>query len=215
MYDRIDKKVQQKKALGNATGLIKSRLVAPCQFVDNRPVLRKVQFHQISNNHFLRQHTTQNKNLLYQPSTTLSIIQRLKAQLGNPAIFEVDKNDMSGGTPTSIETREYVNEPKTPKHGTINWSYSIPGTKIKDSGTASNPSSIKSNGRWDAGHLLGRQNGGKGDINSWVFPQNPQINRGNYDDADNPTYVDWRGVENTFHDNVNTYGKGIWQVSLT
>ncbi len=143
-----------------------------------------------------------------------AIIQKVKEKLGNPSEFEVDKSDLNKGTATSEGTRTYVNEGTTTKPSKINWEYKIPTAGLSDSGTADNPVSIKSGGRWDAGHLLGRQNGGKGDINAWVFPQNPQINRGNYDDADNPTYVAWRAVENTFHGLVDTHGKGTWKITL-
>ncbi len=143
-----------------------------------------------------------------------AIIQKVKEKLGNPSEFEVDKSDLNKGTATSEGTRTYVNEGTTTKPSKINWEYKIPTAGLSDSGTADNPVSIKSGGKWDAGHLLGRQNGGKGDINAWVFPQNPQINRGNYDDADNPTYVAWRAVENTFHGLVDTHGKGTWKITL-
>lgn len=46
----------------------------------------------------------------------------------------------------------------------------------------------------DAGHIRSNQNGGYGDSILTVFPQNCQINRGNYLDG-HPTFNLWRGIE--------------------
>jgi hypothetical protein len=131
----------------------------------------------------------------------------------NNASFSVKKGDLGSGSNTNEGTRNFVNDVKTPVPSTVSWSYSS-GTD-SDSGTVDNDSSNKSSGRWDAGHLLGRQNGGRGDLDDWVFPQNPQVNRGNSDDYGNPTYEEWRKPENNFKEAVNKNGSGTWNVSLS
>lgn len=133
--------------------------------------------------------------------------------------FTIDKADMKNGSGTSQGTRDYVNSwANVP--GTVNYSYEIYDTKNSDTlvdadtGSAPNPAPMKVGQRWDAGHSLGNQNGGKGDIDGWVFPQNPQFNRGNSYNGQK-TYKDWRYCENVFHNSVDEYGKGRWTVWLT
>lgn len=133
--------------------------------------------------------------------------------------FTVLKSDLNKGTNTTKETREYVNS-WTTIPGTVNYSYEIydvgQGDKKvdQDSGSTANPNPMKVGQNWDAGHSLGRQNGGLGDDKGWVFPQNPQFNRGN-SYLGQKTYQDWRYCENVFHDSVYQYGKGRWKVWLT
>lgn len=57
----------------------------------------------------------------------------------------------------------------------------------------------------DAGHIRSNQNGGYGDEINTVFPQNPQINRGNYLHGE-PTYDLWKGFEKLEHD-LNASGQ--------
>lgn len=132
--------------------------------------------------------------------------------------FTIVKADLGKGTATSQGTRDFVNGwSAVPKN--VNYSYDIMDVSngdtvvVSDAGTSPNPPDHV--GRpWDAGHSLGRQNGGLGDDDGWVFPQNPSFNRGNnYFGA--KTYKDWRYCENVFHDHVSDYGKGRWKVWLT
>ncbi|MBX3616321.1 hypothetical protein [Nitrosomonas sp.] len=79
--------------------------------------------------------------------------------------FTVLKSDLNKGTNTTKETREYVNS-WAAIPGTVNYSYEIydvgQGDKQvdQDSGSAANPNPMKIGQNWDAGHSLGRQNGG-------------------------------------------------------
>lgn len=57
----------------------------------------------------------------------------------------------------------------------------------------------------DAGHIRSNQNGGFGDEIITVFPQNPQINRGNYLQGE-PTYDLWRYFED-FEFSLNSNGQ--------
>lgn len=155
----------------------------------------------------------------YSPVAQLLSIHSLGDEKNPVYDFTVDKADMKNGSGTSTGTRDYVNSWKVVP-GTVNYSYKIydvsNGDNLvdQDAGTTDNPDPMKANQRWDAGHSLGRQNGGLGDVDGWVFPQNPQFNRGNSYNGQK-TYQDWRYCENVFHDSVNQYGKGRWTVWLT
>jgi hypothetical protein len=148
-------------------------------------------------------------------------LQRVKAlALGNPFEFEVEESDLGTGTKTSTETRDYVNDPtKWPDvPGKVNFKYEVSDKETsdkvgEDQGTASNPPPGKEGQRWDAGHSLGKQNGGLGDDTAWVFPQNPQVNRANFFQG-TKTYKQWREPENVFHNMVKDYGEGKWKVWL-
>ena len=65
-----------------------------------------------------------------------------------------------------------------------------------------NPSSSKD----DAGHILGKQNGGRGDRPSQVMPQNRDVNRGHKGQRN------WRNTENDFNKAIKKYGNGKWTV---
>lgn len=157
------------------------------------------------------------KNYKNQP-TQLKVIQLVSAvKLGNPYEFDVEKSDLGTGTATSQATRDSVNSwVNVPTK--IDWEYEIyniaNGNKLvlDDKGTTDNPAPQKTGQRYDAGHSLGRQNGGLGDDEKWVFPQNPQINRGNMFNG-TKTYKDWREPENIFHKAVEDYGKGKWKIT--
>lgn len=133
--------------------------------------------------------------------------------------FTVDKSDLNKGTVTTKETREYVNSWQSVP-GTVNYAYEIydvsqSDQKVdQDTGTTPNPDPMKNGQNWDAGHSLGAQNGGWGHDTGWVFPQNPQFNRGNRYFGQK-TYRDWRYCENVFHNSVYQYGKGRWKVWLS
>uniref|UniRef100_UPI003FEDB556 hypothetical protein n=1 Tax=Bacteroides uniformis TaxID=820 RepID=UPI003FEDB556 len=146
-------------------------------------------------------------------------------------LFTIEKSDLNTGTGTTEKTRSYVNN---------NWHY-VP-TKVKFDYAISTSSkedainAVKRNpncficdnakadysygtGRyWDAGHKLARQNGGKGDVESWVFPQNPSMNQGNSRLMYNQQYTFpfWRAHENDFHDKMNNLhpSYGCWWVKL-
>lgn len=158
------------------------------------------------------------------PTTAMAVAQLMTIHAtgneANPSYdFTVLKNDLNKGTNTTKETREYVNS-WAAIPGTVNYSYEIydvnQGDKKvdQDSGSTANPNPMKIGQNWDAGHSLGRQNGGLGDDKDWVFPQNPQFNRGN-SYFGQKTYQDWRYCENVFHNSVYQYGKGRWKVWLT
>ncbi|WP_235840013.1 eCIS core domain-containing protein [Derxia lacustris] len=144
-------------------------------------------------------------------------------------MFLVDKSDLGTGTVTSEGTRSYVNDPGTYKPKEILFDYAT----ASDVGTAKgkvtgskyayateNPKAdrpYKSGRYWDAGHKLGRQNGGVGNEDSGVFPQNPAFNQGNsrnMDDVPEETHPAWRAHEDEFHEAVKRDGAGAWWVKL-
>jgi hypothetical protein len=134
--------------------------------------------------------------------------------------FVIDKNDFAGGTDTTKSTQNYVNNnsewPSVP--GNIEYGYQVYNKKGEevdtDSGDVKNPAPATKGQRWDAGHSLGRQNGGKGNVKKNVFPQNPQINRGNYFQG-KKTFKMWRSIEDQFHDSVENNHHGVWTMKLT
>lgn len=96
--------------------------------------------------------------------------------------FKVMKSDLGKGTGTSTTTRAYVNSSSTPKPSKISFAYHEVGKPIPSATQIDNPTPIltyKSGSYWDAGHKLGKQNGGLGNDNEWVFPQTPSVNQGN------------------------------------
>jgi hypothetical protein len=106
---------------------------------------------------------------------------------------DVTPGHIGTGTGTSTGTRAYVNSPSTTYPREVAITYSTP--------TVSGHSefinqSLAPGRRADAGHIFGRQYGGYGDDNAAVFPQNPQINRGNYLGGA-PTRSLWREHEDT------------------
>lgn len=143
-------------------------------------------------------------------------------------LFTVLDSDLGTGTGTSEGTRNYVNDPGTDKPDSILFDYATNKNTAKASQAVKgnkyayeteNPEadrSYKSGRHWDAGHKLGRQNGGLGDQDDWVFPQNPAFNQGNSRNMDDveETYPLWRGYENDFHDGVASDGGGVWWIKL-
>lgn len=146
-------------------------------------------------------------------------------------LFTVSKSDLGHGTLTNSTTQDYVNESSTPKPTSVYFDYATASGKTAASGLVKqsplaygidNPVSdfAYSTGRiWDAGHKLGRQNGGLGDNKDWVFPQTPAFNQGNSrlmngarKQSTGATYPLWREHENTFHDGVESDGAGCWWI---
>ncbi|MGV3609585.1 MAG: DUF4157 domain-containing protein, partial [Fluviicola sp.] len=159
------------------------------------------------------------------------VVQRVPTQesWGGGTLFTVLKKDLGKGTVTSKGTREYVNDPSTYKPKKIKFDYATSGsTKVAETAVITNPDawvaknpkaarSYKSGSYWDAGHKLGKQNGGLGDDNDWVFPQNPSLNQGNSrneDDVPEETHPIWRSHEDHFHDDVESKGGGVWWIQL-
>ncbi|WP_343606139.1 DUF4157 domain-containing protein [Fluviicola sp.] len=160
------------------------------------------------------------------------VVQRVPSveSWGGGELYTVLHTDLGKGTVTSDGTRTYVNEGSTPKPKTIKFDYA----SAKHTGTAKNvvvknplawaaknskaDRAYKSGRLWDAGHKLGRQNGGYGDRNDWVFPQNPALNQGNHrnmDDSPEETHPIWRAHEDSFHNGVEQDGGGVWWIQLT
>lgn len=147
------------------------------------------------------------------------VIQRVVAHnLGNPYTFQVVPADLGRGTATTPMTRAFVNGPAAPHAPTATFSYGyFPGGGGWMPGAAPGPLLIAPNpppvwGNYDAGHALGRQNGGLGHVNNWVFPQDRNVNRGWAG-----TFPLWRAHENAFNAGVAALppgGFGIWHVTL-
>ena len=153
-----------------------------------------------------------------------------KENWGGGELFTVLRSDLDSGTGTSKSTREYVNDPSTPKPNSVLFDYASSNKTskaktdvIKNSLAyeVDNPEadrSYSSGSYWDAGHKLGRQNGGLGHNTDWVFPQNPALNQGNHrnmDDDSEETHPEWRAHEDHFYAGVNTDGGGVWWVKFT
>ncbi len=144
-------------------------------------------------------------------------------------LFSITKSDLGTGTATTQGTRDYVNDAKTYKPDTVLFDYATGANKVAGKNTVTardeahkmgNPEadrSYKSGKIWDAGHKLGRQNGGKGDENDWVFPQNPALNQGNRRNMDGieETHTKWRAHEDEFRKGVDKDGAGAWWIKLT
>jgi hypothetical protein len=128
--------------------------------------------------------------------------------LGNPYTFTITKADLGTGTKTSAGTRNYVNNVGTAKPANVDWAAitwnAMFVQQTNNQGTVNNPVPA---GNYDAGHALARQNGGLGNNNAWVFPQNPDVNQGHAG-----RHADWRAHEQQFHNDVNTHGAGVWAV---
>ncbi|NBQ67875.1 MAG: DUF4157 domain-containing protein [Nitrosomonadaceae bacterium] len=159
-----------------------------------------------------------------------SLVQRLpkKESYSGGDLFTVLKSDLNTGTGTSEGTRNYVNDPKTYKPDSILFDYQSAKTPKaglqvvkgnKNAFEVENPEadySYKSGKLWDAGHKLGRQNGGLGNNNDWVFPQNPAFNQGNSKNMDDVEETNplWRAHEDTFYSGVKSDGAGAWWIKL-
>jgi hypothetical protein len=163
-------------------------------------------------------------------SSSSAVLQQVtKSTVGGWERFEVQKGDLGKGTGTTSSTRAYVNDPSTKKPASISFAYHkigvSPGTVTATQ--LDNPKSTlsyKSGSYWDAGHKLGRQNGGSGSDNDWVFPQTPSVNQGNTrnmtdkEKEEYEEYVDsqggdtmsakWRAHEDSFKELVNTSATG-------
>ncbi|WP_233079895.1 eCIS core domain-containing protein [Rheinheimera soli] len=167
-------------------------------------------------------HTAQKKKNPRTNPDTGEVVQRLvnaPISLNNPYTFMVVPADLGTGTVTTPGTRTYVNNPATPKFPTVSFSYAFypPGAAAPVAGAAPGPLANIPNpppgaGNYDAGHSLGRQNGGRGDLNNWVFPQDAIVNRGW-----GGTFGIWRAHENAFNAGVAALGPGgfgVWHVQL-
>lgn len=122
----------------------------------------------------------------------------------------VQQGDLNQGTGTNQNVRDHVNTGQgIPAEVSSSWAA---GPESGNS-TFQNTPSTTASGRWHAGHMLARQNGGLGDVTSEVFPQNAQINMGNSLNGQ-PTYDQWRGQEQNFHNAVGQHGQGDWTVTL-
>lgn len=156
-----------------------------------------------------------------QAPTQKMVAQRLinaPVSLNNPYTFQVEPGDIGTGTATTPATRAFVNGPGAPLAPTATFSYGFfPGGGAWIAGAAPGPLNIAPNppplgGNYDAGHALGRQNGGLGHVNAWVFPQDRNVNRGWAG-----TFPLWRAHENAFRAGVAALppgGFGIWHVTL-
>lgn len=142
--------------------------------------------------------------------------------------FAITKSDLNTGTGTSTGTRNYVNHPSTPKPSYVEFDYligsgsmSMPITNVFYADNPQATNSYSSGSYYDAGHKLASQNGGKGDVNDWVFPQNPAFNQGNSrlrtkaeKISNGKTYPVWRAHEQHFHNEVKKHGAGVWWVAF-
>jgi hypothetical protein len=120
--------------------------------------------------------------------------------------YGLKPGDAGTGTDTNKGTRQYVNDPNTPVPAEVGFAYAG-ANGVNGHGGFMN--TLGNNTTYDAGHILGRQNGGAGHVNEGVFPQNRQINQGHAG-----TFDTWRRHE----DNVNKTLKGghdaTWSVTL-
>jgi hypothetical protein len=109
--------------------------------------------------------------------------------------------ELGTGTETTKETRDYVNSATIAYPEQIAMEYSSRrGRKRAGRGVTEFINAPLARGqRADAGHIIGRQNGGLGDDPAAVFPQNPQQNRGNLLKGE-PTRGLWRAHEDAIHD---------------
>lgn len=123
--------------------------------------------------------------------------------------FQVQPQHLDTGTGTNQGVRNHVNGPaQVPGQVGFSWQVGDQGGSGEFQNAPSN------NGRWQAGHLLARQNGGLGNVNEMVFPQNGQINMGNSYQGQ-PTFDQWRGHEQQFHNQVDQQQtQGNWSVTL-
>ncbi|NEQ51678.1 MAG: hypothetical protein F6K11_16315 [Leptolyngbya sp. SIO3F4] len=163
------------------------------------------------------------------------VVQRTpkKSSYSGGDLFLVSSSDLNTGTDTSTGTRAYVNNSGTYKPSAVRFDYMTASTgSSAKSKVVSNPkafetdnpmsdSSYSSGSYWDAGHKLGKQNGGLGDVNSWVFPQTPAYNQGNSKNMSSTTMSsigktrpEWREHEDDFHSDVAKNGWGAWWVKL-
>ena len=124
--------------------------------------------------------------------------------------FDVEPQHLDHGTDTNQGTRDHVNG-VAPVPAEVSYGWSV--GRQHGGGEHANVAP-EDGGRWDAGHILARQNGGLGNVNAGVFPQNPQINRGNHLGGER-TRDQWRGPEQAFHNNVQDQDRsGTWSVTL-
>jgi len=130
------------------------------------------------------------------------------------------------GTATSEKTRKFANNPSTyiPKTVTLKIKYkSDNGTDKTRFIKVKNPK-VKGQ-KWDAGHIVGMQNGGSGTDIKNIFPQNITVNRWKkpgYVEAQTKNvknsknaYRSWRDFEDKINRKVKKYGPGaITQITF-
>ncbi len=128
--------------------------------------------------------------------------------------FGVEPRHLETGTGTNQGVRQFVNNEQAvpaPMHQQWDASWGV-GNQSGHGGFVNDPSA--NGGRWQAGHLLARQNGGFGHINEGVRPQNAQYNQGNSFNGVS-TQDAWRGQEQAFHDAVQQQRTGgTWTTTL-
>ena len=152
-----------------------------------------------------------------------------KSSYDGGEMFVVSDKDLDTGTNTNSATREYVNDSKTFKPTFVQFNYLTSSSKPSSISnnlvySVDNPQpsiSYSSGSFYDAGHKLASQNGGLGDDNDWVFPQNPAFNQGNSrllntkeKQATGKTFPKWRAHEQFFHDEVKKNGYGVWWIEF-
>jgi hypothetical protein len=110
---------------------------------------------------------------------------------GNVHYYDLGPGNAGMGSNTNESTRAFANNgTPAPQQVAMSWA----GGGASGATEFLNPPPAPGQS-WDAGHILGRQSGGSGVHNSNIFPQNPQINRGNSLNGQ-PTYDLWRRPEN-------------------
>ena len=128
----------------------------------------------------------------------------------------VDRSDIGRGSGTSKGTRKYVNSPGTPYPKQVSIEYSgvhKPGKGGRGGRSEFINQPLAKGQRADAGHIFGRQYGGKGNQDASVFPQHPQTNRGNYHKG-KPTRQLWRAHEDEVRRSAQSGEKPYVSVTL-
>lgn len=163
-------------------------------------------------------------------STKYKNIQRVtKSPWNGGDLFTVEHSDLNRGTPTTDDTRTYVNNLKSIPTK-VHFDYAVSNVSTNDAVAAvkSDPNAYeadnikadnpyKSGRYWDAGHKLARQNGGYGHLNDWVFPQTPSMNQGNSRlmNTQQYSFPFWREHENIFYNLMsNSKAHGCWWLQL-
>jgi len=128
--------------------------------------------------------------------------------------FEVDPSHLGTGTGTSQRSRDFANQRVAgAPDPAAEWAASWAVGDATGAGQFENVAPAA--GRvYHAGHLLARQNGGFGHTEEGVRGQSGAPNSGN-SVAGVPTYDQWRGQEQQFHDQIAQQQQaGQWSVTL-
>ena len=97
----------------------------------------------------------------------------------------IPPSNRNQGTYTTPATRAYAQNPQTPRPAFVSFAYSSTGNT---QGYSFMPNDTS--GSIDAGHIVGRQNGGFGHHNPAIFPQNRDYNQGH-----KGHFSEWRAQE--------------------